>query len=181
MRTCNRARGGPYSREMSGIFFDLPSPRLLQRFRFFETRMRTFASSLLRWLRAPACDSRQVHFRPNEVEFPAASQSACKLFEWTRVVRAPRTVHRSMRSAHLTIGSNLGINMNSYSSGRRPRRSRGGARRRDNHERPSGKQEKAKPQKKTFWQRVVAFFGDGTGTKKTATATRNGTQPSRTP
>lgn len=83
MRTCNCVRGEAYSREMSGIFLDLPSPRLLRRFRFFETRMRTFASSLLRWLRAPACDSRQVHFRPNEVEFPAASQSACKLFEWT--------------------------------------------------------------------------------------------------
>ena len=68
---------------MSGIFFDLPGPRLLRRFRFFETRMRTFASSLFRCLRAPACDSRQVHFRLNEVEFPPASQSACKLFEWT--------------------------------------------------------------------------------------------------
>jgi RNA recognition motif len=84
-----------------------------------------------------------------------------------------------MRSAHLTIGSTLGINMNSHSSGRRPRRSRGGARRRDNHERFRGQQEKAKPQKKTFWQRVVAFFGDGTGTRKTATAARNGAQPSR--
>jgi hypothetical protein len=86
-----------------------------------------------------------------------------------------------MRSAHLTIGSNLGINMNSYSSGRRSRRSRGGARRRDNHERFRGQHEKAKPQKKTFWQRVAAFFGDGTAAKKTATATRNGAQPSRTP
>ena len=83
MRTCNCGRGEPYSREMSGIFLDLPSPRLLRRFRFFETWMRTFASSLFRWLRAPACDSRQVHFRLNEVEFPPASQSACKLFEWT--------------------------------------------------------------------------------------------------
>ena len=83
MRACNRARGEAYSREMSGIFFDLPSPRLLRRFRIFETRVRTVASSLLRCLRAPACDSRQVHFRLNEVEFPAASQSACKLFEWT--------------------------------------------------------------------------------------------------
>jgi len=71
--------------------------------------------------------------------------------------------------------------MNSYSSGRRPRRSRGGAGRRDNHERFRGQQEKAKPQKKTFWQRVAAFFGDDTGTKKTATATRNGAQPSRPP
>jgi hypothetical protein len=68
---------------MSGIFFDLPSPRFLRRFRSFETRMRTFASSLLRCLRTPARDSRQVHFRLNEVEFPVASQSACKLFEWT--------------------------------------------------------------------------------------------------
>ena len=33
----------------------------------------------------------------------------------------------------------------------------------------------------TFWQRVVAFFGDGTGIKKTATPARNGAQPSRTP
>ncbi len=68
---------------MSGIFFDLPSPRFIRRFRFFETMMRTFASSLLRWLITPAFGSRQVHFRLNEAEFPAASQSACKLFEWT--------------------------------------------------------------------------------------------------
>src|SRR5436190_7806175 len=80
-----------------------------------------------------------------------------------------------MRSTHLTIGSNLRINMNSYSSGRRSRRSRGGTRRRDN-QRFRGQQEKAKPQKKTFWQRVTAFFGDGTGTKKTGTAARNGAQ-----
>ena len=68
---------------MSGIFFDLPSPRFLRRFRLFGNMMRTFASSLLRWLTAPAYGSRQVHFRLNEVEFPATSQSACKLFEWT--------------------------------------------------------------------------------------------------
>src|SRR5881397_3262847 len=68
---------------MSGIFFDLPSPRFLRRFRVFETMMRTFASSLLRWLIAPAFGSRQVHSRLKEVEFPAASQSGCKLFEWT--------------------------------------------------------------------------------------------------
>jgi RNA recognition motif. (a.k.a. RRM, RBD, or RNP domain) len=96
------------------------------------------------------------------------------------MIRAPRTVHRSMRSAHLTIGLNLRINMNSYSSGRRSRRSRGGARHRDN-QRFRGQQGKAKPQKKTFWQRVVAFFGDGTGTKKTAAGARNGPQPSRPP
>jgi len=68
---------------MSGIFFDLPGPRFLRRFRFFETMMRTFASSLFRWLIAPAYSSRQMHFRLNEAEFPVASRSACKLFEWT--------------------------------------------------------------------------------------------------
>ena len=68
---------------MSGIFFDLPGPRFLRRFRFFETMMRTFASSLFRWLIAPAYSSRQMHFRLNEAEFPVASQSACKLFGWT--------------------------------------------------------------------------------------------------
>jgi len=68
---------------MSGIFFDLPSLRFLRRFRFFETVMRTFASWLLRWMSALACDSRQMHFRLKEAEFPVASQGAYKLFEWT--------------------------------------------------------------------------------------------------
>jgi hypothetical protein len=68
---------------MSEIFFDLPSLRFLRRFGFFETMMRSSASSLLRWLSAPAYGSRQVHFRLDEAEFPAASQSACKLFERT--------------------------------------------------------------------------------------------------
>jgi hypothetical protein len=68
---------------MSGIFFDLPGLRFLRRFRFFENMMRAFASLLLRWLSAPASGSRQLYFRLKEAEFPAASQNACKLFEWT--------------------------------------------------------------------------------------------------
>src|SRR5437762_2137215 len=68
---------------MSGILFDPPGLRFLRRFRFFETMMRTFASSLLRWLSARACGWRQLHFRLHEAEFSSASQSACKLFEWT--------------------------------------------------------------------------------------------------
>src|SRR5437879_13422107 len=84
-----------------------------------------------------------------------------------------------MRSAHLTIGSTLRINMNTYSSGRRPRHSRGGSRRRSNG-RPRPRQEEAKGQKKTFWQRVAAFFGNGSA-KKPATTARNGAQPSRPP
>ncbi len=71
--------------------------------------------------------------------------------------------------------------MNSYSSGRRPRRSRGGPRRRGGSERFRGQQGATKAKKQTFWQRIAAFFGNGTGTKKTATATRNGAQPSRAP
>ena len=71
--------------------------------------------------------------------------------------------------------------MNSYSSGRRSRRSRGGSRYRGNPKRFRGQQGKTNAQKKTFWQRVAEFFRNGTGTKKTATATRNGAQPSRTP
>ena len=69
--------------------------------------------------------------------------------------------------------------MNSYSSGRRPRRSRGGGRRRGNHERVRGPQEPAKTQKKTFWQRIAEFFGNGGETKKAPAQPRNGTQPSR--
>jgi RNA recognition motif-containing protein len=69
--------------------------------------------------------------------------------------------------------------MNSYSSGRRPRRSRGGSRRRG-PERFQGRQGEVKAQKKTFWQRLAAFFGNGkAGAEKTAVVARNGAQPSR--
>ena len=97
------------------------------------------------------------------------------------MIRAPRTVSRAFsgRSALLTIGLNLRINMNSYSSGRRSRRPRGGGRRRGNQERFRGQQEPAKTQKKTFWQRGTEFFGNGGETKKAVTQPRNGTQPSR--
>ena len=69
--------------------------------------------------------------------------------------------------------------MNSYSSGRRSRRSRAGGRRRGNHERFRDRQGAAKTQKKTFWQRVAEFFGNGGEKRKTAAQPRNGAQPSR--
>src|SRR5436309_5939935 len=62
---------------MSGIFFDLPSVRFLQRFRFLELMLQTFAASLFRSLSAPVCALRQVHSRYDKAEFPSASQSAC--------------------------------------------------------------------------------------------------------
>ena len=69
--------------EMSGIFFDLPSVRFLLRFRFLKPMLQTIAASLFRWLSAPACAVRQVHFRHDEAEFPSAPQSGCKQFDWT--------------------------------------------------------------------------------------------------
>jgi len=69
--------------------------------------------------------------------------------------------------------------MNSYSSGRRSRRPRGGGRRRGNQERFPTQQVAAKTQKKTFWQRVTEFFGNGGEKSKSAAQPRNGAQPSR--
>src|SRR6476620_8602224 len=68
---------------MSGIFFDLPSVRFLQRFRFLQLMLQTFAASLCRSLSAPACALRQVHSRYDEAEFPSASQSAWNEFDST--------------------------------------------------------------------------------------------------
>src|SRR2546430_17506290 len=69
--------------------------------------------------------------------------------------------------------------MNSYSPGRRPRRSRGGSRRWG--DRPRYQETRAKAPKKTFRQRVAAFFGNDSdkGARQPATASPNGTQPSR--
>src|ERR1051326_4476840 len=66
-------------REMSGIF-DLPSVRFLQRFRFLELMLQTFAASLFRSLSGPACALKRAHSRYDEAEFPSASQSAWNEF-----------------------------------------------------------------------------------------------------
>ena len=66
---------------MSGIFFDLPSVRFLQRFRFLELMLQTFAASLFRLLRVPACALRQGRSRYDEAEFPSASHSAWNEFD----------------------------------------------------------------------------------------------------
>jgi hypothetical protein len=67
--------------------------------------------------------------------------------------------------------------MRPHSSGRRGRRSRGGSRRRG--DRPRYQDAGAKAPKKTFWQRLAAFFGNGQTKQKPMTAARNGTQPPR--
>jgi hypothetical protein len=65
---------------MSGIF-DLPSVRFLQRFRFLEVTLQTFAALLFRSLSVPACALKRAHSRYDEAEFPSASQSACNKFD----------------------------------------------------------------------------------------------------
>jgi hypothetical protein len=80
--TCNQPDSSHTSAEMPGMLFDVPSLRFLRRSSFFDIVMRTFASSLHRWLSARACDSREVISRLEEAEFPTASQSACNLVEW---------------------------------------------------------------------------------------------------
>ena len=70
---------------MSGIF-DLPSVRFLQRFRFLELMLQTFAASLFRSLSGPACALKRVHSRYDEAEFPSASSrdgGTCDKFDST--------------------------------------------------------------------------------------------------
>src|SRR5882762_5970018 len=78
-----------------------------------------------------------------------------------------------MRSAQLTIGSILRIIMNSYQQGRRQRHGRGRSRRRGGRGRFQ-EQRPSAPKQTTFWQRSVAFFGNGGDTRKPATQSRNG-------
>jgi len=87
-------RGASHSHgEMSEIFFDHPGVGFPRQFRFFGTMMRDSAFSLFRWLTVAAGGSRRVHFRLEEAEFPAASQSACKLLE--RTLRSSRAADRA--------------------------------------------------------------------------------------
>jgi RNA recognition motif-containing protein len=64
--------------------------------------------------------------------------------------------------------------MNSYQPGRRQRHGRGRSRRRGGRGRFQ-EQRASAPKQKTFWQRIVAFFGNG-GAGKPATQSRNGQQ-----
>jgi hypothetical protein len=66
--------------------------------------------------------------------------------------------------------------MNSHSYGKRQRPGRGRSRRRGGRERFQDQRERTQtPKQKTFWQRIVAFFGgnDG-GQRKPSTQSRNG-------
>src|SRR5256886_11609255 len=68
--------------------------------------------------------------------------------------------------------------MNSHSYERRQRHGRGRSRRRGGRGRFQDQRERAQtPKQKTFWQRIVAFFGgNGGGQRKPASQGRNGQQ-----
>src|SRR5437588_2993628 len=67
--------------------------------------------------------------------------------------------------------------MNSHSYGRRQRHGRGRSRRRGGRGRFQDQRERAQtPKQKTFWQRIVAFFGGNGGQRKPAPQGRNGQQ-----
>jgi RNA recognition motif-containing protein len=72
--------------------------------------------------------------------------------------------------------------MNSHSYGRGQRQGRGRPRRRGGRGRFQDQRERAQtPKQKTFWQRVVAFFGGNGGQRKPATQSRNGQQQQHQP
>ena len=65
--------------------------------------------------------------------------------------------------------------MNSYQQGRRQRQGRGRSRRRGGRGRFQ-EQRPSAPKQKTFWQRIVAFFGNAGDTRKPVAQSRNGQQ-----
>jgi len=73
--------------------------------------------------------------------------------------------------------------MRSHHSGRRPRRGRGGPRRRGDRGGQRFQERRAEtPKKKSFWQRLVAFFsGNGQTARKPAQASRNGSHQQTAP
>jgi RNA recognition motif-containing protein len=76
--------------------------------------------------------------------------------------------------------------MTSQSSGRNGRRSRGGSRRRGDNNRPRHQSAPSRaPAKKSFWQKITAFFSGGkpapAARPVVQTARNNGFEPSRSP
>ena len=99
-------------------------------------------------------------------------------------VRVLRTGHRSMRSAQTVIRLTQRIYMASQSSGRNSRRPRGGGGLPQKGRRspvPAKGPAKA-PVKKTFWQKVTAFFTNGNppvARVERSPKARNGSHPAR--
>ena len=73
--------------------------------------------------------------------------------------------------------------MTSQSSGRNGRRSRGGSRRRGDHRPRHQSAPSRAPAKKSFWEKITAFFGGGTPAPRPMQrpVRGNGAEPSRSP
>jgi hypothetical protein len=93
-------------------------------------------------------------------------------------VGAPWTVHRLMRSAHNVIGVTPRIIMKSQSPGRNSRRPRRGGSRPRFDTRDDRAVSRA-PAKKSFWQKITAFFGSADSSTKPSAAARNGSTQQR--
>jgi RNA-binding proteins (RRM domain) len=143
--------------------------------------LQTFAASLFRSLSAPACALRQVHSRYDEAEFPSASQSAWNEFDSaldeSRATDGVPSLFGALRPFDnwKTVKDQHEL----LFIRKTPTPPARWGPRRGNQERFRGPQEPAKTQKKTFWQRVAEFFGNGGEKKKAPAQPRNGTQPSR--
>jgi hypothetical protein len=61
------------------MFFDNPAVRFSTRHSFFQTRMRSFASVLFRWVTGANRLSVRIDSRRHEAEFPAATQIVYQL------------------------------------------------------------------------------------------------------
>ncbi|MEY2561517.1 MAG: hypothetical protein QOG51_1932 [Verrucomicrobiota bacterium] len=64
---------------MSGMFFDNPAVRFSRRDSLYQTRMRSFASQLFRWVTGANRPSVRIDSRRHEAEFPAATQIVYQL------------------------------------------------------------------------------------------------------
>jgi hypothetical protein len=93
-------------------------------------------------------------------------------------VGAPWTVHPVMRSARNTTGLIQEIIMKSQYPGRNSRRQRRGGSRRRLDSRAERGESKA-PAKKSFWQKLTAFFGSAGNSAKPVAASRNGSSKGR--
>jgi hypothetical protein len=129
--------------------------------------LQTFAASLRRSLSPTACALRQVHSRYNEAEFPPASQSAWNEFD------SALDESRAMDGVPTLFGALRPFD--NWKTGK------------DQHEllfigKTATPPARRRPtEKKTFWQRVAEFFGNGGEKKKAPAQPRNGTQPTSRP
>jgi hypothetical protein len=135
--------------------------------------LQTFAASLCRSLSAPACALRQVHSRYDEAEFPSASQSAWNEFDSaldeSRATDGVPSLFGALRPFDnwKTVKDQhelLFIRKTPTPLARwGPTQRKSGT--------LSGTTGTAKTQKKTFWQRVAEFFGNGGEQKESAGTT----------